>query len=285
MMPMWCEIKTGIGCLMLVLIPAACAPDPAASETNPPLPEKKQAVYFRYEDTFSEAEKLKLENWITTTSDAAQRVLGTFPFDLYYHFHREDSAAQAVVFGHTARTDTLNAAHFYVDPTYPAEALLEDWIAPHEISHLAIPKLGKPNLWFFEGFATYMSRQVMIETGVLTRSEVDSINATRIKAVRDKFETTSLLPAVADSLIANHHYPAVYWMGASFFDQVDQKLAIGGAPPLVDVLKEFQTCCHVPIMTVDEVLSAFDQIAGTSVCTELYAHYTTTPCYLLLQGY
>ncbi|MBI3134142.1 MAG: hypothetical protein HYZ14_05640 [Bacteroidetes bacterium] len=249
------------------------------------MPEKEQQVTFIYEDSFSEEEQAKLETWIRFTSDAAQKVLGEFPFDLYYHFHREDSAIQAVLFGHTARTDSINAAHFYVDPSYSLDDLKADWIAPHEISHLAIPKLGKTNLWFFEGFATYMSRQVMIETGVLKPAQTDSINLARIAAVRENFETTSLLPFVADSLIAAHQYPAVYWMGASFFDQADKRLQAAGKGPLVDVLKKFQECCHVTTMSIEEVIESFDKISGTFLFSELYTYYTTTPCNEILVTY
>jgi hypothetical protein len=259
---------------------------PEIDQQEPKVPEKKQTVSFIYEDEFSAEEKLKLEDWINFTSNATQKVLGQFPFDLSYYFHREDSAASAVVFGHTARTDSMNAAHFYVDPTYSLEDLKADWIAPHEISHLAIPKLEKSNLWFFEGFATYMSRQVMIETGIFLPDEVDSINKTRIAAVKDKFENTgSLLPFVADSLIANHQYPAVYWMGASFFDQADQRLRASGKGPLTDVLKEFQHCCHAPVMTIDEIVSSFDTISESHIFSDLYASYTTTPCCWLLVEY
>jgi hypothetical protein len=261
----------------------SCVNDQA--QPAPESPEKKQQVSFLYEDAFSNEEKVKLEEWIGFTSNAAQKVLGRFPFDLYYHFHREDSAATAVVFGHTARTDSINAAHFYVDPTYSLEDLKADWIAPHEISHLAIPKLPKSSLWFFEGFATYMSRQVMIETGIFTAAQVDSINHARISAVTDRFETTAFLPVVADSLIANHYYPSVYWMGASFFDQVDQKLHAAGKGPLTDVLKEFQVCCHVTSMTVDEIIAAFDTISESKIFSDLYTRYTTSPCNQLLEPY
>ncbi len=250
------------------------------------LPEEKQAVSFIFEDEFSVDEKQKLEDWITYTSDCAQRTLGEFPFDLYYHFHREDSSDRAVVFGHTARVDSINAAHFYIDPTYSLEDLKADWIAPHEISHLAIPKLGKSSMWFFEGFATYLSREVMIEMEVFTRQEVDSINQSRIVAVKDKFTSASKLTFVADSLITNHHhYPAVYWIGASYFHTADKLLDAQNKMKLIDILKEFQVCCHEPAMSVLQVVEAFDQIGNTKIFGELYTEYTEAPVYSLLTEY
>ena len=258
------------------------------NQTNPEStvePEKKQQVRFVYEDHFSPEEKLKLEEWINFTSEAAQEVLGEFPFDLSYHFHREDSAGVAVVFGHTARTDSTHAAHFYVDPTYSMDDLKADWIAPHEISHLAIPRLPKRHLWFYEGFATYMSRQVMIKTGIYTPAEVDSINHARIVNVKSSFETSSQLQVVTDSLIENHNWASVYWIGASFFVQADKQLRSAGKGPLVDVLKEFQVCCHKTGLTIDELIASFDTISESTLFSELYAHYTTAPCSELLRDY
>jgi hypothetical protein len=259
------------------------------AETELPEIEKtevQQKVVFVYEDEFSTEEKLKLEEWISFTSDCAQKTLGQFPFDLYYHFHREDNSDIPVVFGHTARTDSINGAHFYVDPTYSMEDLMADWIAPHEICHLAIPILGKKNRWFFEGFATYLSREVMIEMNVLTRAQVDSINYTRIKGVKDKFTSSSQLVFVADSLISNHHlYPPVYWIGASFFHTADQLLRAENGMNFTSVMKEFQICCHKPVMTVLEVIDSFDEIANTKLFSELYMDYTESPVNTLLTEY
>lgn len=253
-------------------------------EIEPILDEQK--ISFIYEDEFSDSEKEKLEEWISFTSDCTQKTLGQFPFDLYYHFHREDSADRAVIFGHTARVDSINGVHFYVDPSYSMEDLKADWIGPHEISHLAIPKLGKSNMWFFEGFATYLSREVMIEMEVLTRNEVDSINYTRISGVKDNFTSSSTLKIVADSLITNHYqYPPVYWIGASYFHTADKILLAANKMKFIDVMKEFQVCCHKPVMTITEVVEAFDQIAGGSIFMDLYIKYTESPVNNLLKDY
>jgi hypothetical protein len=287
MISMWLSTKFGFFLLYFsVLILVSCQ---GVIETELPadeFPEEEQAISFIFEDEFSDEEKLKLEEWISFTSDCAQKTLGRFPFDLYYHFHREDSSDRAVVFGHTARIDTFNAAHFYIDPSYSLEDLKADWIAPHEISHLAIPRLAKSNMWFFEGFATYLSREVMIEMEVFTRHEVDSINQTRIVAVKDKFTSTSTLAFVADSLITNHHqYPAVYWIGASYFHTADKLLVAEKKMKLIDILKEFQVCCHEPGMTVLQVVESFDQIGNTNIFGELYIEYTEAPVYTLLIEY
>lgn len=284
---MWLSIRFELSVLSISgLLFVACQGNKHRELPEAESPHITQEVSFVFEDEFTGQEKQKLEDWISFTSDCAQRTLGQFPFDLYYHFHREDSSDRAVVFGHTARVDTINAAHFYIDPTYSLEDLKADWIAPHEISHLAIPKLGKSSMWFFEGFATYLSREVMIEMEVFTRHEVDSINQSRIVAVKDKFTSSSKLTFVADSLITNHHhYPAVYWIGASYFHTADKLLAAQNKMKLIDILKEFQVCCHEPTMSVLQVVEAFDQIGNTKIFGELYTEYTEAPVYSLLSEY
>lgn len=247
--------------------------------------EKKQAVYFEYPDSFSDDEKKKLEEWIIINHNHTQQVLGEFPFDVHYHFHREDSAGQAVIFGHTDRNDSVHGAHFYVDPTYSLDDLMADWIAPHEISHLAIPRLNKTNRWFFEGFATYFSRQVMIETGQLQPYQVDSINLARIQICKHHFETNSLLHAVCDSLIEHHQWAPVYWIGTSYFMKAEEKLKQSNKMNLANVLKEFQMCCHQSRMSLEQVIADFDKISESTIFSDLHTYYISTSCREILADY
>ena len=61
---------------------------------------------------------------------------------------------------------------FVVNPTFPLEQFLQDWTAPHELSHLLIPYLGRRHAWFAEGFASYMQYQVMYHMGVMDWPQV-----------------------------------------------------------------------------------------------------------------
>lgn len=244
-----------------------------------------QKINWVWDDEFSEDEKTKLTEWIEFTSSCAQEVLGRYPFDLNYHFHRRENPYQAVVFGHTGRTATYHGAHFYVDPTYSLEDLLVDWIAPHEISHLALPRLGKDNMWFYEGFATYMSRQVMKEMETITDFEADSTCCERIAYIKPAYQSSSNFIAVADSLKNESRYPQLYWGGASYFYTIEKQLQEANKKPLIDVLKVFQTCCHVAEMTLDDVVESFDNISGTHLFSELLVDYQTKPAYLMLEEY
>jgi len=246
---------------------------------------KKQEIFWHWENDFSAEEQEKMKEWITVVSDCAQKVLGKYPFDLNYHFHREDNTNHAVIFGHTARTETMQAAHFYVNPIFPMDDFMEDWIAPHEISHLALPRLGKPNKWFFEGFATYMSRKVMTEMGVVTAEEADSVSWARIAEIKSAYESNSNFVFVADSLIANYHYSELYWGGGSYFHKIDRQLQAEGKMELIDVLKYFQFWVHQPDLKFVKVIEAFDKISQSTIFSDSYTDYTTKPARGILLEY
>lgn len=246
---------------------------------------KKQEIFWHWENEFSTDEQAKMKEWITLVSDCTQKVLGKYPFDLNYHFHRDDSATRAVVFGHTVRSSTMQAAHLYVNPVFPMDDFMNDWIAPHEISHLALPRLGKPNKWFFEGFATYMSRKIMTEMGVITAEEADSVAWARITKIKSSYESNSNFVFVADSLVANYHYPELYWGGGSYFHKIDRQLEAEGKMALVDVLKYFQFWVHQPDLKLDKVIEAFDKISQSTIFSDLYNDYTTLPARGILTEY
>ena len=121
-------------------------------------------IAWHWEDHFTPVEKEKLVDWLEQTTEAVQSTLGTYPFTIHFYMHRRDYANEPVPWAHTSR-GSEQAVHFHVDPNYELKEFLADWTAPHEISHLSIPFLGKENSWFAEGYATYLQCQVMYTMG------------------------------------------------------------------------------------------------------------------------
>lgn len=264
-------------CLLCGIMGCGDGPQTTSDHEKIEIEIPEQKINWVWDDEFSEDEKLKLTEWIEYTSNCAQEVLGRYPFDLNYHFHRRENPNQAVVFGHTGRTATYHGAHFYLDPTFPFQEILDDWIAPHEISHLALPRLAKDNMWFYEGFATYMSRKVMIEMKTITEFEADSTCRERLAFIKPAYNSTSNFIFVADSLKNKNKYPQLYWGGASYFYTVDEQLLAANKKPLIDVLKVFQKCCHEAEMSLDDVVESFDNISGTHLFSDLLNDYQTLP--------
>ena len=82
-----------------------------------------------------------------------ERSIGSYPFTVTYYLSRKDNASEPVPWANTVRSGE-QAVEFYVDPSYDLSEFLADWTAPHEISHLSIPYVGRSNMWFSEGYAS-----------------------------------------------------------------------------------------------------------------------------------
>jgi len=118
-------------------------------------------VKWKWEDKFSQTEQDSLKLWINTTMKGIEDLVGAYPFEISIYFHKSKSTREPVLWAHTVRGEE-QAVHFYVNPTYFSyQDFISDWTAPHEISHLILPFLGKQNSWFAEGFASYMQYRVM----------------------------------------------------------------------------------------------------------------------------
>lgn len=238
--------------------------------------EDKFSVDFVYEDEVTSDEKIQLESWISFVQTHSENVLGKFNFSLKYHIHLVPESNTAVVFGYVYRTDTVNGIHFYFGRGFDKSEYINDWIIPHEISHLSIPALPYKNKWFFEGFATYMSREIMVSMGVLNEVEKDSINAFRINDVRDYFISNSTIEFVADSLMKKHIYPPVYWVGANYMVELNDLLEKETDFNLCASIKEYQHCCFKNSMSIESFMQKLDEVTSSNLFTVSYNNYTNS---------
>jgi len=55
------------------------------------------------------------------------------------------------------------------------------------MSHLAIPYVGEKEVWFAEGFASFMQYQVMMEMGVMTKVLADRAYHSKFSGVAEYF--------------------------------------------------------------------------------------------------
>jgi len=240
-------------------------------------------LFWYWEDEFNESEQVKLKNWILDVDEATHNVLGTYPFDIHYHFHRSNGD-QVVSFGHTAK-NSLQAVHFYVNPDFSEQEFHNDWTAPHEISHLAIPFVGRNNKWFSEGFATYFSRQIMIEMGCLTQADFDSMYFAKIQDKMKYYDSPSTFVEVSDSLQKSSNYGAFYWGGSSFFLKLDKQLKEEYASNFCKIVASYQTQNRMKDNSLRAVISSFDAILGEDLFSSQMKDYRTLPSREVLQEF
>lgn len=236
-------------------------------------------LHWNWVDDFSPAEQEKLQSWITEVYAATTQTMGQYPFDVSIYFHASQSGGdRAVTFGYVTFKEGKNQAHFYVNPVAEMDELLADWIAPHELSHLAIPFIGKKSKWFTEGFATFFSRQIMMEMGQLSQTEFDTLYYQKIAETKKYYNSTSkTFIEVSDSLLQHHIYGSMYWGSTSFFMTIDERLRKEKGCRFIHVLQEYQGCCRLTDKSLQDVIASLDGIIGSPFCADLMSDYRNKP--------
>jgi len=220
------------------------------------------ALSLDWDDRFSETEKTQLESWIRETCEALEREVGPCPMDVRIEFRRREPAGEPVPWAHTKR-GRREGVEFYVDPRYGRKQFREDWTAPHELSHLILPYLGRDKAWFAEGFASYMQYQVMIQMGVLARSAADDRYRRNLQSAARGYPYPDL-PFVdaAERLLRARQYPVMYWGGAAYFLQVEQHLRRDGTR-IPEVLRDYLACCRARSADLDDLVKTLDRLADS----------------------
>jgi hypothetical protein len=234
------------------------------------------AIHYHYEDSFTQDEKDQIVAWLDKTSAATQDLVGSFPFDLNFYLHRSDHSSEPVPWANTQR-NADQGVHFHIDCTYPLSAFLKDWTAPHEISHLAIPFVGKSNSWFAEGFATYMQNVILLEMGECTQADIDAKYKTKFDAARPYYQADEPFAEVAMSLRKRHRYPEMYWGGALYFVQLNEILESAYNTSLSEILTQYQACCRSTDSSLNDVLSSWDSLVEGQPASQLMKKYTSLP--------
>ena len=234
---------------------------------------------LRYEwaDEFSARERGMLTDWVQRTADGLEALGGPLPFDIRVRFQRANSGLEPVPWANTVRSPG-QGVRFVVDLAFPLEEFLQDWTAPHELSHLLIPYLGRRHAWFAEGFASYMQYQVMYHMGVMDWPQVvERYRRQMTKAQSNYHLDGTSFPAAASRLRAAGQYPTLYWGGAVLFLRADSRLRQRGDQTLGTVIAEYLTCCRMRTRKLSELISALDDISNTTVFSEELTLFDAQP--------
>ena len=224
-------------------------------------------IIWHWQGQFTSVEKQKLKSWITQTAAAVEDTVAPYPFDVHIYFHRLMGRGEPVPWANTQRRPN-QAVHFHVDPTYSEQAFLQDWTAPHELSHLLIPFVGHDYSWFAEGFASYMQYQVMQTLGVLNAGQVTQRYKNKISSARNKYLYHKIpFHYAAQILRESKQYPVYYWGGAAFFMAIDKQLnALDSS--LVTVISDYVHCCRMETNSITELTKSLDGVVRSNLFTE-----------------
>lgn len=237
--------------------------------------EANAVLYFEYRDHFSAAERQRLERWVTEVAAAVEGLVGQYPFDVYIYFHLR-RASEPVPWANTTR-GYREGVHFHVDPRFSLEDFRHDWTAPHELSHLVIPYLGRAHAWFAEGLASYLQYQVMQQMGVLTAEQAAARYQQRFAAARRGYrDPEAPFVSVAPRLRSEGRYRSLYWGGAAYFLQVDRLLRAQSDTRLIDVLRNYLACCRRRA-GLGTLLQSLDRNGGAGHFERQFLTFSVTP--------
>lgn len=151
---------------------------------------------------------------------------------------RSRGRGDAVVFGQVNRGG-LGGVHLLVNAAGTAADFDEDWVLPHELSHLLHPYLGdERGRWLSEGLASYYQNLLRSRTGRMTPEHAWE----RLFAGFDRGRAQvndDTLDDIASNMHRSHAYMRVYWSGAAFWFKVDVALRQRGHPGLDRLLDRF----------------------------------------------
>ncbi len=235
-------------------------------------------LHWHWESSFSEQQQARLKDWVSTTFASVENLVGPMPFDVHIYFKRRYFSREPVPWAHTIR-DYRQGVVFNVDVGYSQQEFLDDWTAPHELSHLIFPYVGRRNAWFAEGLASYMQYQVMADMGVIDDAEKQAIINRRISRAERAFEVSGQFSDMtftqsAKALVARREYPTMYWGGAAFFQSIDQKLQERSSS-LVAVLKDYVECCRHEGNNFSGLIAQLDKLAGEPLFSQALKQVST----------
>ncbi|MFK8039522.1 MAG: hypothetical protein AB8B74_14610 [Crocinitomicaceae bacterium] len=231
-------------------------------------------IIWHWEDEFSEVDQEKLKTWLNEVTDYTMLTLGQYQFDLHYYFHLSDGG-EPVPFAHTTRKKDHQSVHFYVNPSFTLEEFIGDWTAQHEISHLSAPFVGRKNMWFSEGYATYLSRKIMIRQGYYSNSSFDSLYTHRIGGDNNLYNSSDLsVVELCSELKSAHNYSSIYYAGSAYFFLADMALKADSNMELIEVVQQYQTQNRLLDDNLSQVIASFDQISQSTIFSELYEKFT-----------
>lgn len=173
------------------------------------------------------------------------------------------------------------SAHFSVNQRRPLREYVEDWTAPHELSHLFLPPTDPNDAWLSEGLASYYQNITRARSGVITPDEAWQNIHAGLRRGR-KLDVKGLTLAQATQrMYRDSAYMRVYWQGAAILlaGDVELRALTDGGQSLDTVLEAFGRCCLDPDRewTAREVFERFDAIAGMPVFVPILESQIDTP--------
>ena len=270
-----------------LLIVVACAALTAEAARSAPSEFRISApgatVTVQFADSVNDAVSRDLIDWIDHVADQVSMPYGRFPL----------AASRVVIiptkgspwggespvpFGRVTRRGG-ETIELYVDVDRPIAAIYADWTAPHEFSHLLLPKISWRQKWISEGFASYYQNVLMARAGQYTQAQAIRKLSEGFDRGRGSRPELSLNQAAEEGV--SHARYKIYWSGAAIALLADLRLRTrsGGKESLDTVLGSFQACClpSKKYWSGVQFFTQLDSLLDEPVFMPLYREHANTP--------
>lgn len=212
-----------------------------------------------------------LDQWIQRSAFAVTAFYGRFPIDGTL-IVAISSRGDDVGFG---RTMAGGGASILINVGHDSDeaALASDWVAVHEMIHLAFPSMGREHAWIEEGLATYLEPLVRVRAGMTDEKSVWAEFLTMIQ---------NGLPQPGDrGLDRTRTWGRTYWGGALFCLLADLEIRerTHNTKSLDDAMRGILV--HggddSARWTMERAFDEGDKATGVPVLRELYAKMAFAP--------
>ncbi|MCC7540007.1 MAG: hypothetical protein IT379_27560 [Deltaproteobacteria bacterium] len=215
-----------------------------------------------------------LRRWIRAAGTAEASLYGRFPVSRAQIVVLPTGASDGngpVPFGIVGRGGGASIALLLAADATDDE-VATDWVAVHEMTHLAMPYVRREDAWLSEGVATYY--QEVLRARADMRAPLEAWHALDEGFRRGASDGTGrALASESESVFRTGAFDRVYWGGAAFALAADVELRSrsGRQESLDTVLERLSRCCLSPTRewTGPELLAKMDELAGHDVFRRL----------------
>jgi hypothetical protein len=256
--------------LVLLLPLTVLAADPDAS-----IKIGKQTITIAYPDTFTPSERHVTHRWLQTVAGDMLTVYGELPKNrIRITIERSKHRSGPVPWGQVKRNNPTEVL-LVINPDAGYAALLDDWTAFHELSHLLIPYQGYDNIWLSEGLATYYQNLVQARSGRFDNKEMWRRIVAGFERGQQQTQWRQYsLTEVSNQMRENRQFMRIHWSGVLYWLTADVELRKTRHTSLDQALKQLRTCCMRQELSAREITQKLDFLNGTSLFFPLFKQYS-----------
>ncbi len=267
-----CSRRACLGALALSVAAPARAVD--ATEEQPvttllALPGGE--IELQFTPDFSALQRAAAQAWVQRCADVVVRYFGRFPVPAV-ELLLQGRTGDGVVGGATLAEPSLHI-RVRVGRDTTAEQFRADWVLVHEMVHLALPRVPRPQRWLHEGAATYIETVARARAGLLQAAHVWRGWAKHMPQGQPR--------AGDQGLDHTPTWARTYWGGAMFFLQADVRLRQRGTPArgLQQAMQGVLAAGgdYRVAWDAERIFAAADAALGQTTLSDMYARMKDQP--------